>query len=131
VPWYADPHVHLAVAAGALVVPATIPVWPVTALAGRLRGRSRTAPRAPQFVAAIADLLCWGFAALFGFAIAHDLRQGLLLSGSPLPQVPLGAAALFTVAALGAAISPRRRADTGPPAEAHSSSWNGLERTGR
>lgn len=103
--WYADPHVHLAVAAGALVVLATTLVWPLTALVRRLRGRSRTAPRAPRLVAAVAALLCWGFAAFFGYAIARDLLQGLLLAGSPLLQIPLGVAALFTVTAVGAAVA--------------------------
>jgi hypothetical protein len=119
VPWYGDPNVHLAVVAGALVVLATTLAWPLTALVRRLRVRSRTAPRAPRLVAAVAALLCWGFAALFGYAIARDLLQGLLLSGSPLLQVPLGAAALFTAAALGAAVAAWLRGWWGVLGRAH------------
>jgi CubicO group peptidase (beta-lactamase class C family) len=101
VPWYADPHVHLLVAAGALVVLATALVWPLTALVRRLRGRRRTAPPAARLVASVAALLCLGFAAFLAYAVGQiDFLQGLMLTGSPLLRAPLGVAALFTVAAL-------------------------------
>jgi CubicO group peptidase (beta-lactamase class C family) len=119
VPWYADPHGHLLVVAGALVVLATTLAWPVAALFRRQRGRSRPAPRAARLVAAGAALICLGFAALFAYAIVRDLLQGLLLTGSTLLQVPLGAAAPLTVAALAAAVVAWRKGWWGLLARAH------------
>jgi hypothetical protein len=118
-PWDGDPHVHLIVAAGALVVLATTLAWPLAALVRRLRGRPRTAPPAARLLVGAAAALCLGFAAFFAYAIDRDLLQGLLLTGSPLLQAPLGIAAPFTIAALVAVVVAWKKGWLGALGRAH------------
>src|SRR5690606_33547426 len=107
-PWYDSPALHLAVALGALLVLATVAVWPVLALVRRLRGRPGTAPaaaRAARWAAGGAAVLCVGFTVLTAVLLSDmHLAETLVLTGSPLLTVPLTVAAAAAGAALAGAV---------------------------
>ncbi len=107
-PWYDSPALHLAVALGALLVLATVAVWPVLALVRRLRDRPGTAPaaaRAARWAAGGAAVLCVGFTVLTAVLLSDmHLAETLVLTGSPLLTVPLTVAAAAAVAALAGAV---------------------------
>lgn len=115
VAWYASPNLHTAVAGVALLVCASVLVWPVLALVRRLRSgggaeRERGLARGARSVAGAAGLLCLGFPVFLAAVFSDDaLLERLVFSGSPLFTAPMLAAAVLTVATLAGAVLAWRR----------------------
>lgn len=115
VAWYASPNLHMAVAGVALLVCATVLVWPAAALVRRVRGHrgaiaERGLTRGARLAAGAAGLLCLGFPVFLAAVFANEaLMESLLFSGSPLLGAPLAAATILAAAAVGAAALAWRR----------------------
>ncbi|TDQ45644.1 serine hydrolase domain-containing protein [Actinorugispora endophytica] len=102
VPWHGQPYLHLAAAGIALLVMATMLVWPVAALVRRLRGRSAPAPagaRAARLAAGAAGLLSAGFIGFMVWLLADQAAlEQMLFNESPLLTAPLTALFVLAVA---------------------------------
>ena len=113
VPWYGQPNLHLAAVGAALLVMASLLMWPLAGAVRRLRGKRPAAPRGsrPALLAAgLTAAVCAGFAAFFCYLVVRmEVLEVLLFSGSPLLTVPLAAAVPAAVCSVAAIVPAWRR----------------------